>query len=989
MKARKPIRSGDRRLDRFILAAFFVSGVAGLMHEVVWAKLLVQLIGATAYAQAVVLAVFMGGLALGSVLFGRRADRSERPLRTYVILEVLIGGYCLLLPLLVELAGMGYVSLATQFFDSPGIKIVLRFGLVILLVLFPAVLMGGTLPILARRLISRVEQTQRQVANLYALNSMGAVLGAGLAGFVTLPFLGIYPSLAAASLLNFAAGGLLWGPARRETPPPPGKAAAKEKREKPSRGTPTYQRRQYAVALVALALSGFAAMGYEVLFTRVIALSFGSSTYSFTVMLMSFITGIGVGSALVSRLTVKRPLWLLAISQFTVVAALLVATPMVSRLPYLIALMRIELQEASFGFELYQIGKALLCWAILLIPTTCLGFSFPLVAQIQARPPRQIGARVGSTYAWNTVGNVLGVAVTSLVLLPQLGLLGGFHFNLGLNLSAGVALLLVVGKVKPMPRVLAVGAAGLTVILYLALGTGWPDSINFARNHLRLRSGPSPSLGAGDRFRHPASSFEAWKQTYVGPAAGTRLFFQEDAHTTVLVSGNKDNIQLFVNSKPDASTSKDLDTQLLLAHGPLFLAPEARTLLVIGYGSGITAGSALKHPIERADIVEISSAVLNADTIFKDYNYQVLDDPRVRTYQDDGQSFLRTVPYRYDVIISEPSNPWVAGIGGLFTVEFFETVRRQLNPGGVFTLWFHTYEQSDEGTRLLVRTLGSVFPHVTLFGDDDMGNLVAVASMERIEPDFEAMERRFEEPAIREDLARLGISNLLTFLSHHRISQDTFSEMIDPGEFNRIGHERLEYWGPRSFFSRVNSFFIEEHDPLVQGVTEETDILFEHYRVYREAAGRPLTFREYEAAARYAQTMGGYGPRVAQSIAARARRAGFIVRVGETRPRGARPRFTFQVSRSRGKRVGAHGRAPVRNRRAEATPTFRRAAHRAAATRARMFWRALPTFGFSYRFRQKRAARRAAAFHVPGVRFHVPGKRVGVYGRAQEESRIQ
>ena len=220
MKARKPIRSGDRRLDRFILAAFFVSGVAGLMHEVVWAKLLVQLIGATAYAQAVALAVFMGGLALGSVLFGRRADRSERPLRTYVILEVLIGGYCLLLPLLVELAGMGYVSLATQFFDSPGIKIVLRFGLVILLVLFPAVLMGGTLPILARRLISRVEQTQRQVANLYALNSMGAVLGAGLAGFVTLPFLGIYPSLAAASLLNFAAGGLLWGPARRETPSP-------------------------------------------------------------------------------------------------------------------------------------------------------------------------------------------------------------------------------------------------------------------------------------------------------------------------------------------------------------------------------------------------------------------------------------------------------------------------------------------------------------------------------------------------------------------------------------------------------------------------------------------------------------------------------------------------------------------------------------------------------------------------------------------------
>jgi spermidine synthase/MFS family permease len=880
MKPRKPIRSGDR-LNRIIFAAFLVSGVAGLMHEVVWAKLLVQLIGATAYAQAVVLAVFMGGLALGSVLFGRRSDHNERPLRTYVILEVLIGGYCLLLPLLVQLAGMGYVSLATQFFESPGIKIVLRFGLVILLVLFPAVLMGGTLPILARRLISRVDQTQRQVANLYALNSLGAVLGAGLAGFVTLPFFGIYPSLAAASLLNFAAGGLLWGPARRETPPSPEKAVKKEKPEKPNRGTPVYQRSQYVVALVALALSGFAAMGYEVLFTRVIALSFGSSTYSFTVMLMSFITGIALGSSIISRVKVKRPLWLLALSQFTVVAALLLATPMVSRLPYLIALMRIELQDAPLGFEFYQVGKALLCWAILLLPTTCLGFGFPLVAQIQARNPGQIGARVGSTYAWNTLGNVLGVAVTSLVLLPHLGLLDGFHFNLALNLTAGMILLLVAGNVKLMPRIVAGAVVGLAVVIYLTVGTGWPDSINFARNHLRLRSGPSPSLSAGARFRHPASSFEAWKETYVGPRAGTRHFFQEDAHTTVLVSGNDENIQLFVNSKPDATTSRDLDTQLLLAHGPLFLAPEARTLLVIGYGSGITAGSALRHPIERADIVEISSAVLNADAIFRDYNYQVLDDPRVHTYQDDGQSFLRTVPHGYDVIISEPSNPWVAGIGGLFTVEFFETVRRKLNPGGLFTLWFHTYEQSDEGTRLLVRTLASVFPHVMLFGDDDMGNLVAVASLERIEPDFEAMEKRFQEPAVREDLARLGISNLLTFLSHHRISQDTFSEMIDPGELNRVGHERLEYWGPRTFFSRVNSFFIEEHDPLVQGVTEETDILFEHYRAYREDAGRPVTFREFEAAARYAQTMGGYGPQVARSIAARARRYGFVVRVGE------------------------------------------------------------------------------------------------------------
>ena len=208
-KTRVPKRQSPYRgLDRSIFAAFFLSGLAGLMHEVVWAKLLVQLIGATAYAQSVVLAVFMGGLALGSVLFGRRSDRRGHPLRTYVVLEFLIGAYCLLLPILFYLAGLGYVSLATHFFESSGLKLLLRIALVILLVFLPSVLMGGTLPILARHLIVRVEETHRQVANLYALNSLGAVLGAGLAGFVTLPVFGIYPSLAIASFVNFAAGSL-------------------------------------------------------------------------------------------------------------------------------------------------------------------------------------------------------------------------------------------------------------------------------------------------------------------------------------------------------------------------------------------------------------------------------------------------------------------------------------------------------------------------------------------------------------------------------------------------------------------------------------------------------------------------------------------------------------------------------------------------------------------------------------------------------------
>jgi spermidine synthase len=879
--ARKPRSSPEARpktesdgVQTTIYAAFFLSGLAGLMHEVVWTKQLVQLIGSTAYAQAAVLAAFMGGLALGSVLLGRRVDRAGRPLRTYVILELLIAGYCLLLPVFLHVAGLGYVALGTQFFESASFKGLSRFVLSLLVVLFPSVLMGGTLPVLARHLIGQVSQTQRRVAGLYGLNNFGAVLGAGIAGFVALPLVGVYPSLAIASLCNLAAGALVVPLARRE-----GAAAGAPPMSAPAEGRApagqAYRTEQYVVTLVALALSGFAAMGYEVLFIRIIGLAFGSSTFSFTVMLMSFITGIGLGSAIVSRLRVRRPLWLLAISQLAVVVALIAATPLVSRLPYLLALLRIDLQAPALGFELFQLAKASLCLAVLLLPTTCLGFSFPLVAQVQARHPSQVGARVGSTYAWNTVGNVLGVVGTSLVLVPWLGLLGAFHFNLALNLAAGVALLVVAGEVALGRRFAAAATAAVVSAAYLAAGTGWSDSISRARGHLRIRSRPESSLSPLLRSLHPLSSFDSWKRTFVAREAETPFFFfEEDAHATVLVSGDeKDDLTLYVNGKADAGLGRDVGHQLLIAHVPLFMVPQARTLLVIGHGSGMTSGSALRHPIEQMDVVEISPAVLHADALFADRNYGALQDPRVRTYVDDAQSFLRTVPRTYDVIISQPTNPSIKGVGGLFTVEFFEHVRDKLNQGGAFAFWFQEYEQSDEMVELVLRTLGAVFPHVQVFRDFGFLNLFAVASLERIEPDFEAMERRYGHPAVRADLARIGVPNLAGFLAHHSVSEERFPKLLRPGPLNRVGHQRLEYSAPRSFFWDQDSGFLERFDPFLLNGDQETDALLDRYLAHRKNEGDPAHRKELLAAQRYVEAGGQYGAALGEALQARARRA--------------------------------------------------------------------------------------------------------------------
>ncbi len=862
--------STRKHLSFAIYTAFFLSGLAGLMHQVIWARLLVQLIGSTAHAQMIVLAVFMGGLAIGATWFGKLADQHRHPLRLYIILELVIGGYCLLVPWLLDLTELGYVGMARSFFDQSALTLLLRVSLVTLLILGPSVLMGATLPVMSRHLVHRLKDTQRQVANLYALNSLGAVVGVGLAGFVMLPLFGIHAALGVASLLNFIAAAVVIRAALYETHARPPKNSSVNNPPKPS-----YSTAQYVVTLFALVCTGFAAMSYEVLFNRIIALAFGASTYSFSIMLISFITGISIGSAIVARLNINRPLWLLGLSQLAVVAALLTATPLISRMPYLIDLLRIALQNTSYGFEIYQVGKGLLCLGVLLAPTIFLGFSFPLVTSIQVRNPQEIGARVGSTYAWNTLGNVMGVTITGLILLPTLGLLGAFHFSLALNLVGGIALLAVADESGYGRRIAAGATISLVILIYIQQGSDWSDAINLARNHLRLRTAPPPSTAASVSVTppkaHPASSFEAWQQTYIARQQDhEEFFFTEDAHATVLVTGNADNRHLYVNTKPDASNTNDLDTQLLMAHAPLLLATDARKVLIIGYGSGITAGSALRHPIDQADIVEISPAVVRAGHLFEGDNYQVLQDTRAHTYIEDGQSFLRTAPNRYDIIISQPPNPWIAGVGGLFTVDYFQSARDRLTAHGLFAFWFHAYEQSDESVGLIIRTVAAIFPHVMLFADNDLGNLIAVASTSPIEPNFTKMEHRYQTPGVKQDLARLGISNLAGFLSHHRLSQSQFAALSGSGSVNTVEHQRLEYMAPRSFFQRDNSFLLEQYDPLIKGTPARNEILLDRYISYRAMTDEPMTRLELTAAARYTHKMGGYGPTVASAISARA-----------------------------------------------------------------------------------------------------------------------
>jgi predicted membrane-bound spermidine synthase/tetratricopeptide (TPR) repeat protein len=849
----------NRAARGLLFAAIFASGLAGLMHEIVWSKMLVSLIGSTAHAQVAVLAVFMIGLAIGSVLFGRHSDHRARPLETYARLEVLIAAYGLLLPFVVRAAGAGYEALAPRFFEQGAWLFSLRFLLAVLCVLLPAIWMGGTLPILARFLVVRVESTRGAVARLYALNNLGAVLGAGLAGFWTLSAFGILPSLVLASLMNVLAAFLALraqaralrdaAPAPRREPPTPAAAAA----------GPIYTRAQYTATLLALFASGFAAMGYEVLFTRVIALSFGSSTYSFTVMLMSFITGIGIGSAIVSLVRVERPLWLFGASQLAAVAALVAMTPLVSRLPYWTGLLRIELGTEGLAFTYDQVAKAGMILLFLLVPTVCLGFGFPLVSAIQARSPARIGSAVGSTYAWNTVGNVVGTVATGLWILPALGVLGAFHVQLAMNLAAGALVVAVAVEVPLVRRAGAAAAALAALAVYALFGAAWVDPINRSADHLRLRTGPDPSEPAWIRASHPASSFESWKLAYVKrPEDYSRYFFAEDANATVLTYGDEDGVTLTVNTKPDATSftdpqRSDISTQMLLAHLPLLFARDSKSVLVIGHGSGITAGSAMLHVSERGDVVEISRGVLASDALFVEKNHQVLSDRRVRVWQEDGRTFMRTAPWTYDAIISEPSNPWIAGIGGLFTRECFEEARARLAPGGVLCLWFHEYEQEDESIQLVLRTVAAVFPHAMVFQVLQDGDVIVLAGEAPLEPDFARMEERFDRPELRRDFARMRAYNLATLLVFHAIPESAYAALSGSGPINTDDHQRLESMAATAFFRNSTSRLVWRNHCLNRAPSAPGESLLDRYARWREQQGDPLSKEELEAAVRRVQ----------------------------------------------------------------------------------------------------------------------------------------
>ena len=700
-------------MTALLAACFFASGAAGLAYEVLWSRHLALLFGTNAEAVGLVLAVFLSGLGLGSRAFGGLADRVRAPLRLYAALEAGIGLAALLTGPLLSAAARAFPALAAALGGGPVATATAKAVLSAAVLFPPAFLMGGTLPALARALAGGNGRAPRVVPLLYAVNVAGAVLGAGATGFWLVERAGLAATMRLAATADLAVAAVALAAARRVSPP--------RREAAPAAGGPGPLEPLARAALFAgLFASGAVFMLDEVVFTRLLSLAFGVSSYSFTLVLVVCLVGLGIGGFAASERAARGPVGLGAFGRVQLGAAALLVLALAA-VPAVTRALVLARQVPGLGFGATLALKAGLAALLLLPLASVAGAGLPLLLAFVAARPGGIGTSVGRASLVNTAGTLVGSLATGFVLVTVLGSQG----TLRLGALAGAATgLLALAAARGRPGAAATSAAGALAVVALVVPS-WPDWVF-------LRSDTYPTAP-------PAATRLEFEQR-LRVSNRERLFFEEGRNATVAVLRGPHTRTLLSNGHPEASDAGDMGTQVGVAIVPLVLHPSPRDVLVVGLASGVTADAAARAPgVERVDVAELETAMFRAARSFADVNHDVLANPKVRLHPADARSLVAAGAVRWDVILSEPSNLWRAGVSNLFTSDFYASARGALKRGGVFAQWLQLYGLRWETLRTVLATLARSFPHVEVWWLDG-GNIVLlgseapiVASRERVE----------------------------------------------------------------------------------------------------------------------------------------------------------------------------------------------------------------------------------------------------------------
>jgi spermidine synthase len=750
------------RLRPLIPFLFAVTGCAGLIYEVVWFKHLGTIFGVTTLATSTVLAVFMGGLAIGAAIAARVGDRWARPFMAYGAFEITLGLFAGFVPVLLPLANRAFLFFYDAINPSLLVLSLLRAAVSALVLLPPAALMGATLPVLCRAFARAGERAGSDVGFLYTINTLGAVAGAALGGFVLVPELGLAAASRIAVALNLCVGIPAFLLGRRLRVPIPDLA-------------PTAPREWARPALLAVAaLSGLTSLAYQVFWTRALLLSLGNTVYAFTVILVTVLIGITVGSAVATFVLARgwRPALVLAASQAGAALIIIGLTALFDDLPAQFLSLSARWGNSWRGF----LAVTFTLSGLALFPATLLlGMGLPLTIGVAVRGRSDLARGVGSLYSVNTWAAIVGSLLAGFLLIPLLGIRDGILATAALNaLAAAVALRLDGG----LGRSRRLGGAILVAVLFLGAASLVPRWDRVALTSGVFTSGIARS-SAHDR------------------AEGRLVFYREGIAATVSVKRRGRDLKLQVDGRTEATSTGDLKTNTLLGGLPLILHPDPKDALVIGLGSGITLAATARHPLEAIDCVELSAGVVEAAKLFAEDNDRAYADPRVDLRAADGRNHLLLTRKSYDVIISQPSNMWAAGVGNLFTREFFELCRDHLREDGILCQWIQGYSVSKESLRSVLKTIADVFPTVDVW-IAEWSDILLIASR-RTEPySLARIESCFADPRIGDGLRRAGIPDAATLLSHYMLDGAAVRLFASGAPTHTDDNRLVEFGEPRS-----------------------------------------------------------------------------------------------------------------------------------------------------------------------------------------------
>lgn len=762
------------------LIAYACSGLAGLIYEVTWTRLLTLYVGHTTAAASTVVAAFLAGLAIGAAVGGRVASTlaPRRSLHAYVGLELTVALCALLLPLELRLFAPALTS-AYNNGDSGALFGVMRILSCSVMVLIPAFALGATFPMAIRWFARRSDAPASPSSTLYFVNTAGAAAGAMLAGFVLIPRIGMSGSVdvaMAASILAATCVAAVSLVAKDVTDEPV--RTSRESSVPPARATVVASPR---LAITILGVSGFAALVHEIAWTRILSLILGPTTYAFAAALAAVITGVAVGSGAGAWLVSRHAARAAGMLAFTLGLAAVTAgwtySAAGARLPMIVAR---EVAEFT-DFDRLLMRGVLLTIALILPTSACLGAAFPMALALADDRAHAAPGRFGLVYAVNTIGSVLGSIVAGFLLIPLFGLQVTLWVVSGVLIAATLALV-ASGSLSGPSRWAGTAVAIVSAALVVT-SPPWDREL----------------LASGVYMYAPYVPKDLDLETQL--KAGELLYYKEGAAATVSVKKLTGTTTLAVDGKTDASNRGDMLTQKLIAHLPLLMHRDPREVFIIGLGSGMTAGAALAHSITRADVIEISPEVVQASDFFKAENRHVLADPRTHLIVGDGRSHLALSSRRYDVIVSEPSNPWIAGVSSLFTREFFESAKARLAPGGIICQWVNAYNINEADLKSVVATFTAVFPDGTvwLVGADDV---LLLATQEPIDDAVARVTSRMAQPNVKDDLAGIGITDPFSMLSLYIGGGAALNGFTDGAAVFSDDRMTLEFTAPRELHRR-------------------------------------------------------------------------------------------------------------------------------------------------------------------------------------------